>query len=190
MKKSKAASIIGLLLLLALLVGLFFAIKALSNDFTTDVKTFYAKIDNEIITTNQTDMRLFEKTITVRNLEGILEQNNAGFKWQIIRNSNSDDFIFSIGENVIAFSETQDFSKAFNVEATKDSIKIQKTDLLSVLKAIYQADNIELPKEITRSTCYFTLRLLTADEKKEIRLDFSMLVGNETLTLDVEQVVF
>lgn len=190
MAAKKSSKIIIWLLLIVFFVAAFMFIKVFSNNFTTDIKTFYVKLDGEIITTDQQNVKLANKTIEVHSLIDDVTQDKKGFKYQIVRNTSVENFMFYADGERKTFSDNQDYSSAFEAQVTKTTLSLQMTSLLQVLRNVYGTQNIELPETIRKDVCYFTLKITSSDGQKEIKLDFLTLIGDESITLDVDHVEF
>lgn len=168
--KNKKVKIIALVLVIVLLVLAFLLIRKLSNNFTTDIKTFYLIIENDILTENQSNLEIMNKTIKVHSV-GENVKGQKGFSWRITRNR-SENFYFTVNEEEHSLSEIEDYSQGFEVVSDQTNITIRATNILQILARIYSDERIEITEDFDDSICYFSLVIISFDGSKSIVIDF------------------
>ena len=179
----KALKIIALILVIALLVGVFFVIRKLSNNFTSDVKTFYLEIDGQMVTDNNSfQASILDKDIIVHYV-GESISGKQDFKYQIVRNTSAGSFTFYLDGTKHTFAEERDYTKGFEIIQGDGKLYIKSCSLTTVLNNVFGEGNIELP-ELNSATRYFTLIVSSADGKHSISLDFVPLVYVTGIELD------
>ena len=166
----KTLKVVALLLVIVLLVGVFFVIYKLSNNFTTDIKTFYLVLDGKVVTRNLPGTYIWGRSIEVHNV-GEIVQGKQRFTYQITRCASAENFTFTVDGEEHYFAERADYTKGFEVEVTADGIILQQQSMKSVLQHFYGKSEVILPKlDVTQSYC--TLVITNADGSKSISIDF------------------
>ena len=184
----KTLKVVALLLVIVLLLGVFFVIYKLSNNFTTDIKTFYLVIDNKIITENQTNISLQDKTIAVHSV-GETISGKQGFSYEIRPSNSARSFVLYVDGKKHTLADKTDYAKCFDVEKTDTSIKVKSTNMLTILQRAYGDSNIEIPL-VEGNVCYFTLLIKSADGSKNIALEFIFRVKVEKIEFDKTHLEF
>lgn len=184
----KALRIIAFIFVIVFLIGVFFAVYKLSNNFTTDIKTFYLVMDGKIITLDTDNVFLFNKNIEIHTV-GELFTGHQEFKYKIVRNSTVTSFEFNFDDNKHAFSETDDYTKGFEVELTDNSITVKFITMHEVLQRMYGDGKLELP-ELDYEISYFTLVVELADGSKSICLNFKMQIYVDQIHFDSSHLEF
>lgn len=175
-----------LLLAIALLVGVFFAIKSLSSNFKDDIKTFYVVLDNKTITEDVGNLSLFNKSIQIHDLVG------GDFSYEIVSNK-SRTFDFEIGGTRYSFADKDVYTSAFDVKKTANDLVIAHTDMQSILNKIYGDGEIKYLTPMYNDVCYFTLVIKSSsDSATQINLSFLVIVNADItdIELDTSQIVF
>lgn len=178
--------IIFLLLAIVLLLGAFFAIKSLSNNFKDDIKTFYVVLDNKTITSDVGNLSLFDKEIQVHNLTG------GGFTYEIVSNK-SRTFDFEVGGTKYSFADKEVYTSAFDIKATDNGLVIADTDMETVIHKMYGEGEIKFLTSMSNDVCYFTLIIRNLkDSDNQINLSFFINVNTRVtdVTLDKTQIIF
>lgn len=183
---SFAVKIVIWLLLIALLVGVFFAIKSLSNDFHDDINTFYAVVDNQTITADAANLSLLGKNIHVYNLTG------GGFSYEITSNKYRT-FDFEINGVKHSFADKEVWTTAFDISATSSGMTIANTDMETLLKRTYGEGELKYLTPMYDDVCYFTLAIKNAkDSSVQLKLSFFVKVNVNIVELqfDKTKIVF
>lgn len=177
----KAIKIIAIILVILLLFGVFMLIRKLSNNFTTDVKTFYLVVDGQMVSSNSTTgLNIFDKDIEVHTV-GESINGKQDFKYQIVRNTSAGSFTFYLDGEKHTLADEKDFTKGFEITKEDGVLHIKSCTLTAVLNRVFGEGEIELP-ELKNETCYFTLIVNSQDGKHSISIDFAIpvyLVGIE-----------
>lgn len=185
-KASLVVKIVVWILLIVLLVGVFFAIKSLSNDFHDDIKTFYAVVDNQTITADAANLSLLGKNIQVYNLTG------GGFAYEITSNKYRT-FDFEINGKKHSFADKEVWTAAFDVDETSLGLTIAETDMETLLKRAYGDGELKYLTPMYNDVCYFTLVIKNAkDSSVQLKLSFFVKVNVNIveLQLDKTKIVF
>ena len=180
----KAIKIIAIILVILLLFGVFMLIRKLSNNFTTDIKTFYLTMDGEMISSNKADLYILDKTIEVHSVNG------KGFTCKIVRNTSAGSFTFYLDGEKHTFADEKDYTDGFDVEITDNSLVVKSTTMTEILNRKYGEGDIEFP-ELSNSTRYFTLEI--SSDGKSITLDFNVFISDDgelKITLDYTHLEF
>lgn len=185
----KAIKIVAILLVIVLLFGVFMLIRKLSNNFTTDVKTFYLVIDGEMIAdSSTTGLVVFDKDIEVHTV-GEAISGKGDYTYQIVRNTSAGSFTFYIDGEKHALADVKDYTKGFEIAQDENKLHIKGCNLTTVLNRLFGEGNIELP-ELNNATCYFTLIVKAKDGTRSISIDFAVPVFIEGITLDQTHLEF
>lgn len=185
----KAIKIIAILLVIALLFGVFMLIRKLSNDFTTDVKTFYLVIDGEMVTDNNaTDLSVLDTDIEVHSVVDAISGKND-FSYQIVRNVSAGSFTFYLDGKKHTFAEEKDYTKGFEIAKDNGKIHIKSCSLSTVLNRVFGDGNIELP-ELNNASRYFTLIVSSQEGEQSISIDFAVSELVNGITLDQTHLEF
>jgi hypothetical protein len=181
----KLIAIILILILIALLVGGVLFIKNLSNDFTTEIKTFFLLINGKIVTENLDGVSIMGTPIKVHTvLENIT--NSKGFSYVIKPN---EDFTFYVDGVATNLTDIQYYTPFFDASTTDTSIIISKTSVTEVLQKAYEGHEVVLPT-LDKDTCYFTLVLTSLNGQNSIELNFIANSNVKSITLDQTDIVF
>ncbi len=181
----KAIKIAVILLVIVLLFGVFMLIRKLSNNFTTDIKTFYLLLDGEqIFDNNTTGLRLLDKDIEVHTIGG-----KKDYKYKIVRNKSAGSFTFYLDGEKHTLADQQDYTKGFEITNDNGKLRVKSCSLSEVLNRVFGEGTIELP-ELNNATCYFTLIVSTQDDKQSISIDFAVAAYITDIELDQTHLEF
>lgn len=185
----KAIKIIAILLVIALLFGAFMLIRKLSNDFTTDVKTFYLVIDGDMITDNNvTGLSVLDTDIEVHSVVDAISGKND-FSYKIIRNTSAGSFTFYLDGEKHTLADEKEYTKGFEITKDNGKLHIKSCSLSTLLNRVFGEGNIELP-ELNNATHYFTLIVSTQDGEQSISINFAVAELVNGITLDQTHLEF
>ena len=170
--------IVALLLLILVLIGAFVAIYKLSNNFTTDLQTFYLVVDGDVIA-QDTSVVLSDDTVIRVHTLGDLFSGKKGFDY-VIMPRQENNFTFILNGKTYSFLETTDYTDSFSVIFTENTINVQRMSMQKILENTFGVGNYVLPA-LDATECYFTLVLKSQDGMKSISLDFRFTILMEGL---------
>lgn len=159
----------------------------LSNNFTTDVKTFYVKIDGKMIT-DRGSFTLNDTFIEVCSVSGKITGNPTDFTVRILRNTSVDSPVFYADGSKKTLADVEDYTRAFTIVRSEKGFTVKSTTLTDVLKKAFNATAIELPEGADKSKMFFTV--VVTGGSNSVLLDFGIPVGSDRIVLDQTEITF
>ena len=190
-RRSNAAKSIFTVVLILLLLAVAAVIAKLSNGFTSDVKTFYVKVNGKTIT-DTGEFRLDKDSeIEVVSLADKVSGKPVDYEYRIVPcgEGNKAVSVFYVDGVSKVLTDVKDYTNCFEVTKTDKGITVKTITLNKVLIKAFGGNVVELPKAI-----FFTLVVTSGD--KSVTVNFGLPVfhpaeGSPTgINLDVTEVTF
>ena len=195
-KGQVAAKIIGIILVLALLVGLVAVIYKFTNGFNEDFKTFYVEHDGKQILTQDSKTTLDAGStyrFDVKYTFDTQQSETKDYTVEIVPNA-EQDFEYMVDGEPYLFSRAGDLSAAFGLNKQATYFEITTTDgmtLQSVLERCHTGQTVEVPADAEKGNAY-PYRLIVASYNGSVNYRIAFSVGMEVtgITLDPPSIVF
>lgn len=195
-RRSNAAKSIFTVVLILLLLAVAAVIAKLSNGFTSDVKTFYVKVNGKTFT-DTGEFRLDKDTeIEVVSLADKVSGKPVDYEYRIVPcgEGNKAVSVFYVDGVSRVLTDVKDYTNCFEVSKTDKGISIKTITLNKVLSKAFGGSMVELPKAMNDEANFFTLVVTSGD--KSVTVNFGLPVfhpaeGSPTgISLDVTEVTF
>lgn len=186
----KVFSIIGALIIIALIFGVVYFLYIYTGEFSTDFKTFYVEIHGKKYVKNNYEMTLYNPTrINVHYTFEKIQTNKPTFFYNI--EPAGVDFNIKVDGEKISWLNVGELTAAFNVKEDKDGITLDCTNktLLDVLQIVYPKREIELP-EVDERQPHFKMTFTSEDKKSSVAITFSAPKTVSDVTLDNTEIIF
>ena len=195
-KGQVAAKIIGIILVLALLVGLVAVIYKFTNGFNEDFKTFYVEHDGKQILTQDSKTALDAGStyrFDVKYTFDTQQSETKDYTVEIVPNA-EQDFEYMVDGESHLFSRAGDLSAAFGLNKQATYFEITTTDgmtLQSVLERCHTGQTVEVPADAKKGNAY-PYRLIVTSYNGSVSYRIAFSVGMEVtgITFDPPSIVF
>ena len=195
-KGQVAAKIIGIILVLALLVGLVAVIYKFTNGFNEDFKTFYVEHDGKQILAQDSELALepgktyrFDVKYTFDTQQSETKDYIVG----IVPNA-EQDFEYTVDGEPYLYSKTGDLSSAFSLrkQATHFEITLREDmTLQSALETVYPGQQVEVPETAADENPFpYALIVSSYNGNVSYRIAFNLGADVTGITLDPPGIVF
>ena len=195
-KGQVAAKIIGIILVLALLVGLVAVIYKFTNGFNEDFKTFYVEHDGKQILTQDSKTALDAGStyrFDVKYTFDTQQSETKDYTVEIVPNA-EQDFEYMVDGEPYLFSRAGDLSAAFGLNKQATYFEITTTDgmtLQSVLERCHTGQTVEVPADAEKGNAYpYQLVVTSYNGSVSYRIAFSVGMTVTGITLDPPSIVF
>lgn len=181
MKKIKAGnnfatilSSLVMILLVAIVVGFLYSS---TNNFTTNIQTFYVRQDNLTITKDYDNFEI------IQNKEYVFEVNDPAqsikgekthFSAKVYYNySDETAFDYMVDENTYCSSYLSDLTQGFEIEKDDGFFTFTaKKDLPQIIELLYPSQSVSnCPSVIDTNISYFTLQITSTDTNEQININ-------------------
>lgn len=176
-KSATILSAIVIVLVVVLFVGF---LSIFTNDFTTNIKTFYVKNGSDTIMSDRENYDIIVgkeyKFEIVNNLDAITN-GNSGYNVKVIPSGNVDaSFDFNVDGAVYGFSYLESLSKGFEIKTYTNYFSFTANkDLTEILQELYPNKTITgCPTAIDSGIPYFTLSVSSADNSEVVNITFNL----------------
>lgn len=195
-RRSNAAKSIFTVVLILLLLAVAAVIAKLSNGFTSDVKTFYVKVNGKTFT-DTGEFRLDKDTeIEVVSLADKVSGKPVDYEYRIVPcgEGNKAVSVFYVDGVSRVLTDVKDYTNCFEVSKTDKGISIKTITLNKVLSKAFGGNVVELPKAMNDEANFFTLVVTSRD--RSVTVNFGLPVFHPTegsptgINLDVTEVTF
>ena len=195
-KGQLAAKVIGIILVLALLVGLVAVIYKFTNGFNEDFKTFYVEHDGKQILAQDSELALepgktyrFDVKYTFDTQQSETKDYIVG----IVPNA-EQDFEYTVDGEPYLYSKTGDLSSAFSLrkQATHFEITLREDmTLQSALETVYPGQQVEVPETAADENPFpYALIVSSYNGNVSYRIAFDLGADVTGITLDPPSIVF
>lgn len=195
-KGQLAAKVIGIILVLALLVGLVAVIYKFTNGFNEDFKTFYVEHDGKQILAQDSELALepgktyrFDVKYTFDTQQSETKDYIVG----IVPNA-EQDFEYTVDGEPYLYSKTGDLSSAFSLrkQATHFEITLREDmTLQSALETVYPGQQVEVPETAADENPFpYALIVSSYNGNVSYRIAFNLGADVTGITLDPPGIVF
>lgn len=175
------------IVLVVLCVGALVVVAKLSNNFTTDIKTFYVKVNGKMVT-ERDEFMLDDTAVEVCNVLNKITSHPTDFDVKIVRNTSVDSPVFYADGNKSTLADIADYTNCFEIMRTDNGFAIKSASLNGVLKKAFNAEKIELPPSVDVEKRFFTI--VVSQGTNSILLDFGMAFTPDGITLDITEITF
>ena len=176
------------IVLVILCVGALIVVAKLSNNFTTDIKTFYVKVDGKIVT-ERGSFKLNNNRFEVCNVVNKVTGEATEYTYKVVANTAVNMPTFIVDGKKVSFADIEDLTNLFEFEQTDKGFILKTTTVKNMLKTMYNAEVIDVPSGYDSTTELFSI-VITNDDKS-IVCDFSVPLGIIVgVTLDKTEIVF
>ena len=107
------------IVLVILCVGALIVVAKLSNNFTTDIKTFYVKVDGKMVT-ERGEFMLDDTAVEVCNVLNKITSHPTDFDIKIVRNTSADSPVFYADGNKSTLADIADYTNCFEIMRTNN----------------------------------------------------------------------
>ncbi len=193
----KVGKVLTYVLLVLCLVGAIGCIAYFTNGLTSDFATFYVKVNDEtIMTENGGYVLTMEEPLTVDvkyTFEDMTEEN-LGYDVKVVPNTTSEtNFDFYVDGEAYSFGAETDLTEGFNIVKNESSFTIApKGSIKNILGSVYEGYEIQVyPDLIDFSQDLFKIIVTSHDGSSEVFLTFG--VENiivDGLVLDQTEIIF
>ena len=192
-----AFKFLTILLIVSILgVGVFFLLKHTDN-FSSDLKTFYVEYENHHLATESDTVYCQRATYRFDIVYpfNFLNKEQKGYSVKVVPNVKAETAEYVIDGNFYSFTEIRDVTKAFNIrcEETYFTLSIPKDfTIKNVLETIYPDKTIEIDDEyLTSDEPFYTLIITSYDGSKQCNINFGIVDGLvKDVTLDITRIEF
>ena len=195
-KGQVVAKVIGIILVLALLVGLVAVIYKFTNGFNEDFKTFYVEHDGKQILMQDSKTALDAGStyrFDVKYTFDTQQSETKDYTVEIVPNAEQDFEYLVDGESHL-FSRAGDLSAAFGLNKQATYFEITTTDgmtLQSVLERCHTGQTVEVPADAEKGNAYpYQLIVTSYNGSVSYRIAFSVGMEVTGITLDPPSIVF
>ena len=195
-KGQVAAKIIGIILVLALLVGLVAVIYKFTNGFNEDFKTFYVEYEGKQILAQNSELALEPgKTyrFDVKYTFDTQQSETKDYSVEIVPNA-EQDFEYTVDGEPYLFSRAGDLSAAFSLkkQATHFEITLREDmTIQSVLETVYPGQQVEVPGTAADENPFpYALIVSSYNGNVSYRIAFNLGADVTGITLDPSQIIF
>ena len=195
-KGQVAAKIIGIILVLALLVGLVAVIYKFTNGFNEDFKTFYVEYEGKQILAQNSELALEPgKTyrFDVKYTFDTQQSETKDYSVEIVPNA-EQDFEYTVDGEPYLFSRAGDLSAAFSLkkQATHFEITLREDmTIQSVLETVYPGQQVEVPGTAADENAFpYALIVSSYNGNVSYRIAFNLGADVTGITLDPSQIIF
>ncbi len=191
-KVRKASAIVVYILLILAVIALICFVARFTNGGTTEFKTFYIQVGNEMYTEKgEVRLSLSPVRFDVKYTFGSLTGDNSGYDLRIIPCVNDEtDFAFKVDGQTYIYSQEEDLTKAFDIVRDDKGFTITSgnTDMTMILQRLYAGKSVEMLDVDASKNVYFNLLVTNYNKTQtiEIGLRLSPVV---TITIDKEHIV-
>lgn len=172
---------------IVLCVGLFFAVTNLTDNFTTDFKTFYVKVDGKVVAESGSfvlNNNRFEVVDFAKKISG----KQPEYTKQVVFSPAAVSPEFIVAGSRKTFDDIADIDSLFDYEDTADGFTMKAVSLKQLLKKAFGTDELIIPKQFDYSLKLFNL-VISSGERR-IVLEFSIPRSVEDIQLDKTEIVF
>ena len=195
-KGQVVAKVIGIILVLALLVGLVAVIYKFTNGFNEDFKIFYVEHDGKQILMQDSKTALDAGStyrFDVKYTFDTQQSETKDYTVEIVPNA-EQDFEYLVDGEPHLFSRAGDLSAAFSLNKQATYFEITTTDgmtLQSVLERCHTGQTVEVPADAEKGNAYpYQLIVTSYNGSVSYRIAFSVGMEVTGITLDPPSIVF
>ena len=184
--------IISILLVAFCVLGIL-SIGKFTNNFTGEFKTFYAKYDGELITTELNGVRFYKGQaykVDVGYTLGFMDEEVRGYSVRVeAEKKNGKPYEFTVAGEKCSYVGIGDLTKHFTIEKSEKSFLITPNkSFKEALSDSFSRVEIILPGLEGRDM--FSLVVYSEDGKSSVRINFDVLITVERIELNTDKVVF
>lgn len=174
----KAVKILIIIIVLVALVVFIAGVVFLTDGFSTSIKTFYLKIENNYILEYANGYILNKNkgmSVDVVNLEGKISGKNSAYFVEIVP-ADDVDFDFTVDGIIHSFADVPDLSAGFKIESNDKGFTVTpKGGMRDILSAVYQGQEVEVERSIHEAKDeFFKLIVLSEDKSKSVYVTFGV----------------
>ena len=190
----KAAKIIAYILLVLVFVAVCGFIVYYTGGFTSDFKTFCAKIDGKDILTSADGYMLSADQplrVEVKYTFGALNKNVSGYSVKVVPNAiEGKDFDFTVGGQTHSYQSETDLTAGFDIAQEENSFTIApKGGINKILAAVYPDSKIEDCRNKAYENMY-ALVVTSYNGAASVKMLFSIDEPLFDIELDKEEIIF
>ena len=197
-KKKNFVNFLFSVLVLLLLIGAYFGVSYFSNNFTTEIKTFYlacgvegVEKEKEMIINDDESYDLFMGIPYHFDVNYTFSANDGDYSVRVIPFfEDVSDFRFLVNGKTKRYSDIPDLSAGFKIEKNQGYFTFMITqDLQGVLQTVYETRNIsEVKSFVDSDSSYFAIVVSSIDGSKNLTLGIN--VKSLSFSLTPNGVVF